>query len=81
MAPFGKQQEILDFLSTTNPEELLGKPPAHVSSRRRSLISNEESACGKYDQISTENALVLSDPADFRIVGNLSFGGVLPACP
>jgi hypothetical protein len=24
MAPFGKQQEILNFLSTTNPEQLSG---------------------------------------------------------
>ena len=37
MTPFGKQQEILNFLPTTNPEALSGD-------RRALLIEDEKSA-------------------------------------
>jgi hypothetical protein len=37
MLPFGKQQEILSFLSTTNPAELSGNRRNTVHGRRRSL--------------------------------------------
>ena len=45
MTPFGKPQETLNFLSTTNPGDLSRDRRDIVHGRRRGLICNEKSAC------------------------------------